>query len=184
MNEFLDWGSQLGDPKMFQGLSQPVQIALMLGAVALLPTVLVTMTCFTRVVIVLSFVRQGLATQNVPPNSVLIGLSIFLTLFVMRPVIDDVGTNAVAPFRAGKITGPEAIKAGTAPLKTFMLRQTRKQDIALFLYMAGDKSVQDIRDQAERSVRARLGPDRWAHAYSAGRSASIDALMHELDSAL
>jgi flagellar biosynthetic protein FliP len=143
VNEFLDWGSQLGDPKIFQGLSQPVQIALMLGAVALLPTILVTMTCFTRVVIVLSFVRQGLAAQQVPPNSVLIGLSIFLTLFVMRPVIDDIGTNAVAPYRAGKITGPEAIKAGSAPLKTFMLRQTRKQDIALFLYMAGNKTVQE-----------------------------------------
>lgn len=143
MNEFLDWGGQLADPKTFQGLSQPVQIALMLGAVALLPTLLVTMTCFTRVAIVLSFVRQGLSTQQTPPNSVLIGLSLFLTLFIMRPVFDDIGNNALAPYRAGKMTGPEAIKAATVPLKSFMLRQTRKQDIALFLYMANDKTVQE-----------------------------------------
>ncbi len=143
MNEFLDWGNQLGDPKVVQGLSQPVQIALMLGAIALLPTVLVSMTCFTRVLIVLSFVRQGLATQQTPPNSVLLGLSVFLTLFIMRPVIDDMGTNALVPYRQGKITGPEAIRTGIAPLKSFMLRQTRKQDIALFLHLSGVKTVTD-----------------------------------------
>jgi len=146
MNEFLDWGGQLSDPKTFQGMSQPVQIALMMGAIALLPTILVTMTCFTRVIIVLSFVRQGLATQQTPPNSVLIGLSIFLTLFIMKPVVDDIGANALAPYRAGKLTGPEAVKAAVPPLKDFMLRQTRKQDIALFLHLSGDQSVAEPKD--------------------------------------
>jgi flagellar biosynthesis protein FliP len=143
VNEFLDWGNQLGDPKVYQGLSQPVQIALMLGAIALLPTVLVSMTCFTRVLIVLSFVRQGLATQQTPPNSVLLGLSIFLTMFIMRPVLDEMATNALVPYRAGKMTGPEAIRTGSLPLRTFMLRQTRKQDIALFLHLSGDKSISE-----------------------------------------
>lgn len=141
MNEFLEWGGQLGDPKTFQSMSQPMQLALMMGAVALLPTLLVTMTCFTRVAIVLSFVRQGLATQQSPPNSVLIGLSIFLTLFIMQPVIDDIGTNALAPYRAGKLSGPDAIRAAVPPLKNFMLRQTRTQDIALFLHLNNTKSI-------------------------------------------
>ncbi len=143
MNEFLELGNHLGDPKVFQNLSQPVQLALLLGSLALLPAVLVTMTCFTRVVIVLSFARQGLATQQVPPNIVLIGLSIFLTLLIMQPTIDDIGAKALAPYREGKITSQEAIQAGVAPLKAFMLRQTRKQDIALFLYMSGNKTVRE-----------------------------------------
>jgi flagellar biosynthetic protein FliP len=101
------------------------------------------MTCFTRVIIVLSFVRQGLATPQTPPNTVLIGLAIFLTIFIMRPVIDDIGTKAVAPYREGKLSGPEAVRTATGPLKEFMLRQTRKQDIALFLHLAGAKTVQE-----------------------------------------
>jgi flagellar biosynthetic protein FliP len=142
MNEFLDWGVQLGDPKLFQSLSQPAQLALLLGAIALLPTLLVTMTCFTRVVIVLSFVRQGMASQQVPPNSVLIGLAIFLTLFIMRPVLDDIGTHALAPYRAGQISAAEALGKGAGYLRDFMLKHTRKQDISLFLYLSGEKTVE------------------------------------------
>jgi flagellar biosynthetic protein FliP len=141
MNEFLEWGAQVTDPKFFQGLSQPAQLALLLGAIALLPTLLVTMTCFTRVVIVLSFVRQGMAAQQVPPNSVLIGLAIFLTLFIMKPVIDDVGTHALAPYRAGQITAAEALQKGAGFLRDFMLKHTRKQDIGLFLYLSGQGSL-------------------------------------------
>lgn len=146
MNDFLQLGNQLGDPKVFNGLSQPVQIALLLGALALIPTILVTMTCFARVAIVLSFVRQGLSTQQVPPNSVLIGLAIFMTLFIMQPVIDEIGSKALTPYREGKITAAEAIQTGAAPLKQFMLRQTRKRDIGLFLYLSGNKSVQEPKD--------------------------------------
>jgi len=146
MNDFLELGNHLGDPKVFQGLSQPVQIALMLGALALIPTVLVTMTCFARVAIVLSFVRQGLSTQQTPPNSVLIGLSLFMTLFIMQPVIDEIGSKALTPYREGKISGAEAVRTALSPLRNFMLRQTRKRDIALFLYMSGNKSVQEPKD--------------------------------------
>lgn len=141
MNELIDWGNHLGDPKVFQTLSQPVQIALMLGALAFVPIILVTMTSFTRVVIVLSFVRQGLASQQMPPNTVLIGLSLFLTLFIMQPVLDDIGSQSVAPYRSGTMAGPEAIRAGLVPLKKFMLRQTRKDDIALFLYLSGVNTI-------------------------------------------
>lgn len=143
MNEILDWGTQLSDPKVFQSLSQPAQLALLLGAIALLPTLLVTMTCFTRVVIVLSFVRQGMATQQVPPNSVLIGLAIFLTLFIMKPVLDDIGTHAVAPYRAGQISAADAMSKGYGYLRDFMLTHTRKQDLALFLYLSGKGSLEE-----------------------------------------
>lgn len=143
MNEILDWGGQLSDPKVFQNLSQPAQLALLLGAIALLPTLLVTMTCFTRVVIVLSFVRQGMATQQVPPNSVLIGLAIFLTLFIMKPVLDDIGTQAVAPYRAGQLSAGDALNKGYGYLRDFMLKHTRKQDLALFLYLSGKDKLEE-----------------------------------------
>jgi flagellar biosynthesis protein FliP len=125
-----------------QNLSQPVQIALLLGAFALVPAILMTMTCYTRVIIVLAFVRQGLATQQIPPNMVLTGLSIFLTLFIMRPTIDDIGENALNPYLKKDIAGPEAIKRGVGSMQTFMLKQTRKQDLALFLHMSDSPSVE------------------------------------------
>ncbi|MDY3551614.1 flagellar type III secretion system pore protein FliP [Gemmata sp. JC717] len=120
----------------FQNLSPPVQTALMLGLSALLPAALMTMTCFTRVVIVLSFVRQGLGAQNVPPNLVLTGLALFITLFVMQPTFAEIDQKAYQPYLQKKMTGPEAFKTGTDIYKQFMLRQTRKQDLALFLHLS------------------------------------------------
>ncbi|AWM37275.1 Flagellar biosynthetic protein FliP precursor [Gemmata obscuriglobus] len=120
----------------FQNLSPPVQTALMLGLSALLPAALMTMTCFTRVVIVLSFVRQGLGAQNVPPNLVLTGLALFITLFVMQPTFAEIDQKAYQPYLQKQITGPQAFKTGTDIYKQFMLRQTRKQDLALFLHLS------------------------------------------------
>ncbi|HEY1190305.1 MAG TPA: flagellar type III secretion system pore protein FliP [Gemmata sp.] len=120
----------------FQNLSPPVQMALMLGLSALLPAALMTMTCFTRVVIVLSFVRQGLGTQNVPPNLVLTGLALFITLFVMQPTFAEIDQHAYQPYLNKQLTGPQALKVGTDLYKKFMLRQTRKQDLALFLHLS------------------------------------------------
>ena len=95
--EMVDHGSA------WQSMSPQVQLALTLGSLALLPALLVTMTCFTRIIIVLAFVRQGMATQSVPPNTVLTGLALFLTLFIMRPTIDEIGTKAVKPYMDKKI---------------------------------------------------------------------------------
>src|SRR5438094_712672 len=103
MLDLLDLADRANQANAWQGLSPPVQLSLTLGAMALLPAALVTMTCFTRVVIVLSFVRQGLAAQTVPPNMVITGLGLFLTLFIMRPVIDDIGTTAVRPYLDKKL---------------------------------------------------------------------------------
>jgi flagellar biosynthetic protein FliP len=126
-----------------QNLSPPVQIALMLGLSTLLPAALMTATCFTRVVIVLAFVRQGLATQNVPPNLVITGLSLFLTLFIMQPTFKEIDQKAIQPYANKQLSGPEAIRVGSEIHKKFMLRHTRKQDLALFLHLSGNKSVED-----------------------------------------
>jgi flagellar biosynthetic protein FliP len=126
-----------------QNLSPPVQTALMLGLSALLPAALMTVTCFTRVVIVLSFVRQGLATQNVPPNLVLTGLALFLTLFIMQPTFKEIDEKAVQPYANKQMPGPDAVRVGIEIHKKFMLRHTRKQDLALFLHLSGNKSVEE-----------------------------------------
>lgn len=126
-----------------QNLSPPVQTALLLGLSALLPAALMTVTCFTRVVIVLSFVRQGLATQNVPPNLVITGLAMFLTLFIMQPTFKEIDEKAIQPYSNKQMAGPEAVRVGIEIHKRFMLRHTRKQDLALFLHLSGNKTVEE-----------------------------------------
>jgi flagellar biosynthetic protein FliP len=144
MLDLLDLADRANQANAWQNLSPPVQLALTLGSLALLPAALVTMTCFTRVVIVLSFVRQGLATQTAPPNMVVTGLALFLTLFIMRPVLDEVGDKAVRPYLEKKLDAVGAARAAAVPLRGFMLRQTRKQDLALFLYLGGQTAVEDV----------------------------------------
>jgi flagellar biosynthetic protein FliP len=109
-----------------------LQILMLLTVLALAPTILVLMTSFTRIVIVLSFVRTALGTQQVPPTQVLIGLSLLLTIFVMSPVITDINANALQPYMASKITQAVALDRAQKPLRAFMFRQTREKDIALF----------------------------------------------------
>jgi flagellar biosynthetic protein FliP len=109
-----------------------LQILLLLTVLTLAPTLLVLVTSFTRVVIVLSFVRTALGTQQVPPTQVLVGLALLLTFFIMNPVINDINTNALQPYLANKITQPVALEKATAPLRSFMFKQTREKDIALF----------------------------------------------------
>lgn len=126
-----------------QGLSQPVQIALLLSLFTLLPAALMTTTCYTRVIIVLSFVRQGLATQQVPPNMVLTGLAMFISLFIMKPTFDQINEQAINPYLQKNINGTEAMRRGVAIQQKFMLRQTRKQDLALFIEMSGESNLQE-----------------------------------------
>lgn len=141
--DLIQLANQVNDAQVFQNLSTPVQIALLLGAFAFVPAALMTLTCFTRIIIVLSFVRQGLATQNIPPNMVLLGLSLFLTLFIMQPTVDEIGQKALTPYMNKQISGIDAVRNSAGSLQRFMLRQTRKQDIALFLQMSGNKTVEE-----------------------------------------
>ena len=114
-------------------VSAPLQIVLLLTLISFLPAILVTMTSFTRIAIVFHFLRQALGTQEMPSNQILIGLALFLTMFIMAPVGSRINELAVEPALAGKVSVGEALKRGTPPLREFMLRQTREADLALFM---------------------------------------------------
>lgn len=125
------WGRGL------EGVSPVIQIVVLLTALSVVPALLVLTTSFTRVVVVLSFLRNALATQNAPPNQVIIALALFLTFFVMAPVLQAVNENAITPYLAGSINETELWDRASGPLMDFMLRQTREADLALFMGMAG-----------------------------------------------
>jgi flagellar biosynthetic protein FliP len=116
-----------------------LQILLLLTVVTLAPTLLVLLTSFTRIVIVLSFVRTALGTQQVPPTQVLVGLSLLLTFFVMNPVIQDINKNALQPYLGNKISQSVAVDRAAKPLRAFMFKQTREKDIALFYSLSKEK---------------------------------------------
>ncbi|HBT47771.1 MAG TPA: flagellar biosynthetic protein FliP [Peptococcaceae bacterium] len=120
-----------------QGVVDTVRLLVLLTVLALVPAILLLMTSFTRIVVVLAFVRSALATQQVPPNQVLIGLALFLTFFIMAPVYNEVKVQALEPYLAGQIDQEEALARGSRPLREFMYRQTREKDLALFIRMAG-----------------------------------------------
>jgi flagellar biosynthetic protein FliP len=117
--------------------SVPVQTLLIFGALSFLPAVLLLMTSFTRLIIVLSLLRQALGLQTTPPNQVLVGMSLFLTFFIMGPTLDKVYADAYVPYSEQKIAFEEAVARGSDPLRTFMLKQTRDADLALFKRIGG-----------------------------------------------
>jgi flagellar biosynthetic protein FliP len=117
-------------------LSAPLPIVLLLTLLSFLPAVLVTMTAFTRITIVFHFLRQALGTQEMPSNQILIGLALFLTMFIMAPVGARINEVAVGPAMNGEITMTEALARGAPPLRDFMLRQTREADLALFIELS------------------------------------------------
>ena len=119
-----------------QSYSLPVQTLLLITALTFLPAVLLMMTSFTRIVIVLSLLRHALGTQASPPNQVVVGLALFLTLFVMGPVVDRVYDDAYLPYTQQKLAFPQALEKAQVPLRTFMLKQTREPDLALFVKLA------------------------------------------------
>lgn len=121
------------------GVSTPIQVMLLLGLLTLLPGLLLVMTGFTRILIVLGFVRNALGTQSIPPNQVLVGVALFLSLFVMAPTLHKVDKAAVEPYRSHEIGGHEAIIRGLEPVRTFMFKQTRDTDLALFLRLSHQK---------------------------------------------
>jgi flagellar biosynthesis protein FliP len=126
--------------------SVPIQTLLFFTALSFLPAVLLLMTAFTRIVIVLSLVRQALGTQAAPPNQVIVGLSLFLTFFVMAGTFDRIYEKAYAPYAAGSMTAEQALKEGVVPLREFMLKQTRQSDVQLFAKLA--KLPADVKGEA------------------------------------
>jgi len=118
-----------------------IDLFFIISFLSLLPAILIMFTSFTRIVVVLSFLRQAIGGQQIPPNTVIIGLAIFLTLFIMSPTIDAVTQDAINPYMAKQITIQEAFKKAEPSVKNFMLKQTRQKDLALFSAIAKEKRL-------------------------------------------
>ena len=127
-------------------LSGTLRILIILTLVAMAPFLVLMMTSFTRILIVLHFVRTALGTQTAPPNQVLVGLTLFLTFFIMNPVITEINTTAVKPFEAGEMTQQEFLDTAQVPLREFMYPQTQTKDVRLFMDIAKIDSVENIED--------------------------------------
>jgi flagellar biosynthetic protein FliP len=125
-----------------QNYTLSLQTLLLLTSITFLPAALLMMTSFTRIIIVLSLLRQAIGTQTAPPNQVLVGLALFLTLFVMGPVWDRIYADAYQPLSENRINFSQALDRGAAPLKGFMLKQTRQADLALYVKMSGTPALQ------------------------------------------
>lgn len=136
----MDTGSDEGT------LSGTLQMLLVITVISLAPSILVMMTSFTRIIVVLHFIRTALGLNTAPPNNVLIGLSLFLTLFIMSPVFARVNEEALEPFAEGEINQEDALEAAMSPMRDFMINNAREQDIQLFLDIAGIDTVNEWED--------------------------------------
>ena len=123
--------------------SLSLQLLALMTTISLLPSLLLMMTSFVRIIIVMSILRQALGTGQTPPNNVLVGVALFLTLFIMSPVLTDIYTNALVPYMENGMKFDKALAAAEAPLRSFMLKQTREDDIGLFMQMARKADVTD-----------------------------------------
>lgn len=122
--------------------SLSLQILALMTALTLLPSALLMMTAFTRIIIVLALLRQALGTMQTPSNQILIGLALFLTFFIMSPVLEQINDRALAPYLQDKISLQQAVQESQGPLQAFMLAQTRESDLALFTQLSGRKSLE------------------------------------------
>ncbi len=147
--------AQTAIPKVTLGIGQAgtpddvtvtLQVLLLLTVLTLAPSILILMTSFTRIVVILHFVRQALGTQSMPPNQLVVGLALFLTLFVMQGTIDQIYETAWKPYKDGTISIQEAYKVSQKPLTQFMLRQTREKDLALFVKLSGGSQPESAAD--------------------------------------
>ncbi len=133
-------------------LSTALQVMFLLTVLTLAPSILILMTSFSRFVIVLSFLRQAMGTQQTPPTQVLIGLALFLTFFVMSPVLSEINDKALQPYLNEEITQGKALEVAQTPIKTFMLKQTREKDLALFINMDQGERPETLDDVKIQSV--------------------------------
>ncbi len=139
----LQLGGNTGEP---QDLSSALQLIILITILTLAPSIIILLTSFTRIIVVLGFIRSSLATQQMPPNQVLIGLALFLTFFVMAPTLQQVNSQALQPYMKGEITQEAAFDKGIKPLRTFMFKQTREKDLALFVKLSKIKRPRNFTD--------------------------------------
>lgn len=145
-----------------------LDIIFLLTINALLPSIVVMVTSFTRIIIILSFLRNAMGIQQVPPNVVLAGLSLFLTLFIMGPTLNQMNVQAYLPYRQEQITQEEALKRATVPLKEFMLRQTEKGTLNMYLDMAGQELTDKVEDLPLTVIVPSFMTSELKHAFLAG----------------
>ena len=163
-----------------QTFSLTLQTLLFLTSLTFLPAILLMMTSFTRIVIVLSLLRQALGTTQAPPNQVLIGLSLFLTFFIMGPVFERVYQEAYVPFSEQRMEFPQAIERASIPLRQFMLRQTRQSDLALFARLAGQPELQSPDDVPMRVLVPAFAISELKTAFQIGFIVFIPFLIIDL----
>ncbi|GLY10475.1 flagellar type III secretion system pore protein FliP [Pseudobacillus badius] len=142
MNEFMEFFNNSSP----DNVSTSVKLFLLLTVLSLAPSILILMTCFTRIIIVLSFVRSALATQQMPPTQVLIGLALFLTFFIMAPVFQEINDEALTPLFNEEINLEQAYDKASIPLKDFMSEHTRQKDLELFLNYSGAERPETVED--------------------------------------
>ncbi|SET95421.1 flagellar biosynthetic protein FliP [Lacrimispora sphenoides] len=145
-----------------------LELFLILTIISLLPSILVMMTSFTRIIIVLSFTRNALGVQQSPPNMVLVGIALFLTLFIMDPVIMDVNTNAYQPYVREEINQQEALNRATVPMKRFMLKQTKTDTLNLFIDMSKTEKPENIEELPMTVVIPSFMTSELERAFTAG----------------
>lgn len=134
----------VGQNKKGKGYSMAIQALVILTILSFGPAIVTMMTSFTRLIIVFFFLRMGLGTQQSPPNKVLLGLAFFLTIFIMEPTFNTINKNAIQPYVKNEITQKQALKKAELPLKKFMVKQTRKKDLLLFMDMGKINSVKNV----------------------------------------
>ncbi|WON75485.1 MULTISPECIES: flagellar type III secretion system pore protein FliP [unclassified Nitrosospira] len=163
-----------------QNYTISLQTLLLLTSLTFLPAALLMMTGFTRIIIVLSLLRQAIGTQSSPPNQVLVGLALFLTFFVMGPVFDKIYEDAYQPFADNKITMTQALERGAAPLRAFMLKQTREADLALFAKLAAIPQLNGPEDVPLRILVPAFATSELKTAFQIGFTVFIPFLIIDM----
>jgi flagellar biosynthetic protein FliP len=133
-------------------MTMPVQIMLLLTLLTFIPAIVISLSSFTRIIIVFHFLRQALGTQEAPSNQILVGLALFLSFFVMNPTLTKMYDDAYVPWSKGQIDDTQALDKGSAPLKQFMMKSTREKDLKLFVDMSGSPKPKKAEDLSMRTV--------------------------------
>jgi len=148
-------GINIGASQDPQEVSSSIQLLLLLTVLSIAPSILIMMTGFTRIIIILSFLRNALGTQQMPPNQVLVGLALFITFFVMSPVLTDINDNAFQPYTKGEISQQQALDKGSKSIKTWMIKQIfsnkREKDLELFMTLGGQQEAIKVEDAPKLS---------------------------------
>lgn len=129
-----------------EGYVSAIQLLILFTVLSLAPSILIMMTSFTRIIIVLSFLRNAIGTQQTPPNQVLIGIALFLTFFIMAPIVSEINEEAIQPYISGQLEQEEAINTAMKPIREFMFRQTKEKDLALFLRISKMENITELDD--------------------------------------